>query len=50
MVQRLYLLFNLLLMEVQSPQGNKGGTLNHPIGGATGGMCCGFLPTNNQPS
>ena len=32
----------------QSPQGNKGGTLNHPIGGATGGMCCGFYqPTIN---
>ena len=32
----------------QSPQGNKGGTLNHPIGGSTGGMCCGFYqPTIN---
>ena len=26
----------------QSPQGNRGGTLNMPIGGMTGGMCCGF--------
>ena len=26
----------------QSPQGNRGGTLNHPIGAMTGGMCCGF--------
>jgi hypothetical protein len=26
----------------QSPQGNRGGTLNHPIGSMTGGMCCGF--------
>ena len=26
----------------QSPQGNRGGTLNMPIGAMTGGMCCGF--------
>ena len=26
----------------QSPQGNRGGTLNMPIGSMTGGMCCGF--------
>ena len=26
----------------QSPQGNRGGTLNFPIGAMTGGMCCGF--------
>jgi hypothetical protein len=32
----------------QSPQGNRGGTLNMPIGGQTGGMCCGFYqPTIN---
>lgn len=30
----------------QSPQGNRGGTLNWPIGGMTGNMCCGFY----QPS
>jgi len=30
----------------QSPQGNRGGTLNFPIGSMTGGMCCGFY----QPS
>ena len=32
----------------QSPQGNRGGTLNHPIGSMTGGMCCGFYqPTQD---
>ena len=32
----------------QSPQGNRGGTLNMPIGSMTGGMCCGFYqPTQD---
>ena len=32
----------------QSFNGNRGGTLNYPIGPMTGGMCCGFYqPTQN---